>query len=265
VRRLGQDEVNSGDFDRDLAIALRLSAVAAQDNPALQNSPTLQNNPILTPAQNAHLVPQHLSTPASKGAADGATANGVPLMCETNAPCASSSDEVCMPQNNSLPIEKGDTPAVKETNTVKSATPATSSSDAASARGTKKKRCSLKEDSSDEKDLHDCKSVPVSPVSGGVSKEKQVRKKSQMLDDSDDEEQAQQQAETGDNASKSASNPGHSPSRGGDHEEVTNQKDSAHKEASNQQESSHIETDTIPDSEDEGNETELGESNQSTF
>ena len=82
----------------------------------------------------------------------------------------------------------------------------------------------------------------VSQVSGGVSKEKQVQKKHQILDDLDDDEQAQQQVETGANPSKSASNPGHSPSRGGDHEEVINQKDNAHNKASNQQESSHIET-----------------------
>jgi hypothetical protein len=48
VQRLGQDEANAGDFRSDLALAIRLSAVAAQDNPALQNSPTLQNNTTLT-------------------------------------------------------------------------------------------------------------------------------------------------------------------------------------------------------------------------
>lgn len=275
MQRLGQNEVVDH-FDRELALALRLSAAEAQD------SPTLQNNPTLTPA-SARVEPL-LQSDIACAASSNETQLGESLMCN-NLPSASSAlDEVRsasvkdndMQEDSAVVKEKvpGVTPAAKGRVGDKSAaTPAASSIDVSSARGTKKKRPRLDE-SEDESET--VAAAHVSPVDG-VLEEQQVRKR-KIIGESDDEDQIPPAAAEASSRTPS-SNPGHPPSRGGEHEEVTNQKASEHKEASkqrerggeheelinqkdsehtqasNQREINQIESDMIPDSEDEDSET----------
>ena len=230
MQRLGQEE----EVDYELQLALKLSVKESKAEPL--------------PASD-----QNTRQSAQRELADVGSSSSVPSSGEGGSPALPAPKSPTVKDGPQLADEAPAAPSIATTDKT-SATPALAAS-AVSARDTKKKEKRFQPDSSSDATPHELESsAPSSGVKVKPINRKAPRRK--VIDDSEDEEEQATNSGPTHPAANSSNQGAFAPSNRGECKEMAEEihpLDAHHK-----RQNSALESDTIPDSEDEGSEQQVG-------